>query len=95
MYFTIIVHKYTHLMQTIILRDDIYFKIRFNTLHGDTDLYWRVIIDEIEYLVHSIHCKVESWSEASFDKKANAIKYHIAGVCNEFYIDENRKAIFQ
>jgi hypothetical protein len=74
---------------------DIYFKIRFNTTHGDTDLYWRVIIDEQEHLAHAVHCNVETWSEASFDKKANAIKYHMAGRCKVFYIDADRKAMFE
>ena len=79
----------------VVLTGNINFKIRFNTTHGDTDLYWRVIIDEIEYLANSIHCKVETWSDASFDNKAQAIKYHIAGSCSVFHIDETRKAIFQ
>lgn len=79
----------------IFIEGDIYFKIRFNTAHGDTDLYWRVIIDEEEFLANSLLCKVDTYSESSFDKKANAIKYHMAGVCSEFLIDESKKAIFK
>lgn len=81
--------------EQIALSGDIFFKIRFNTTHGDTDLYWRVIIDEVEYLANSIHCKVDTWSDTSFDKTAQAIKYHIAGQCSKFYIDEAKKAVFQ
>lgn len=71
------------------------FKIRFNTAHGDTQLYWRVIIDEQEYLATSLHCNVSTFSDASFDKKANALKYHIAGECTEFALDEQYNAIFK
>lgn len=62
-------------------------------MHGDTGLYWRVIIDEQEYLVKSIHCKVETWSDASFDVRANNIKYNMTGRCREFYIDHEDKGI--
>jgi len=71
------------------------FKLRFNTMHGNTDLYWRVIIGEEEHLVASIQCEVPTYSDASFDKKANTIKYHMAGKCNEFIIDETGKGILR
>ena len=80
--------------ETIAIRGDYFFKIRFNTMHGDTDLYWRVIIDNKEFLVHSVHCNVATYSDQSFDKNANAIKYHMAGNCTELLINEDRKAIF-
>jgi len=79
---------------TISIKGDIYFKIRFNTMHGDTDFYWRVIIDEREFLACSVRCKVETYSDKSFDKNANTIKYHIAGKCTEFCITEDNTALF-
>lgn len=73
--------------EEILLKGDLHFKLRFNTMHGDTGLYWRVIIDDREYLVKTIHCKVETWSDSSFDTRANAIKYNMAGKCTGFHID--------
>jgi hypothetical protein len=78
----------------ITMKGNIHFRIRFNTVHGDTDLYWRVIIDDEEYLARSLHCKVETRSDASFDTRAGVIKYHIAGDCHEFHLDEDGQAIF-
>jgi len=80
--------------EPISLKGDLHFKLRFNTMHGDTDLYWRVIIDEVEYLVKSVHCKVDTWSDSSFDIKANAIKYNMAGICKDFSVDETGKGVF-
>lgn len=82
-------------MKKISLEGDIHFKIRFNTAHGDTDMYWRIIIDDVEYLANSVRCKVETFSDASYDKKAGAIKYHIAGQCKLFYVDDKEQAMFQ
>jgi hypothetical protein len=79
----------------ILLKGSIDFKIRFNTTHGDTNLYWRVIIDEKEYLVSDIQCQVYTFSDRSFDKKANAIKYHIAGQCKEFIVGNDMIATFK
>lgn len=70
------------------------FKIRFNTNYGDTDLYWRVIVDDTEYLVRNIICNVPTHSESSFDSRANAQKWHIAGVCSAFTISEEKIAHF-
>lgn len=81
--------------QPTVLNGNIDFKVRFNTQHGDSDLFWRVIIDDKEYLVRSLHCKVDTYSDASFDKNAGFIKYHIAGVCKEFVIDEELNASFK
>jgi hypothetical protein len=78
-----------------LLKGNIAFKLRFNTAHGDTDLYWRVIVDDTEYLTRSVRCKVETCSDASFDKTAGVVKYHIAGVCSELMIDENLNAVFK
>jgi len=64
-------------------------------MHGETNLYWRVIIGDEEHLVASIQCDVPTFSDASFDKKANTIKYHMAGKCNEFIIDETGKGILR
>ena len=80
---------------TTAINGDIHFKIRFNTLHGTTDLYWRVIIDETEYLARTVHCKVDTYSDASFDKNAGVIKYHIAGTCTDFSIDGEQNALFK
>lgn len=77
--------------EAVFLRGDLQFKLRFNTMHGDTDLYWRVIIDDEEYLVKNVHCMVETWSDSSFDTRANAIKYNMAGKCTAFRIDEEGK----
>jgi hypothetical protein len=74
-------------------QNDIYFKIRFNTTHGDTDLFWRIIINDTEHLATAVSCSVPTWSESSFDQKAGAIKWHMAGKCTSFIIDENRTAI--
>lgn len=81
--------------EPISVKGNIHFKIRFNTAHGDTDLYWRVIIDDTEYLVRNLMCKVDTYSDASFDKKAGVIKYHIAGDCTDFYIDETLNAFLR
>jgi len=75
--------------------EEISFKIRFNTAHGDTGLYWRIIINEREYLAKSIQCSVPTFSESSFDRVAGAIKYHLAGKCTEFYVDELKNAYFK
>ena len=80
---------------SVSVRGNIHFKLRFNTTHGDTDLYWRVIIGDAEYLVRSLVCKVDTWSDASFDERAGQIKYHIAGVCTDFDIDEELRAILK
>ena len=81
-------------MSPLLLEGDIYFKIRYNTMHGDTDFYWRVIINDTEYLVKSLVCNVPSFSESSYDTKAGAIKYHIAGRCRRFVIDELGQGVF-
>lgn len=78
-----------------VVKDNIFFKLRFNTAHGDTDLYWRVIIDDDEYLTRSVSCQVATRSDASFDKKAGVIKYHIVGTCTEFIVDDNLNAILK
>ncbi len=80
---------------TAIAENALNFKIRFNTTHGDTGLYWRVIIEEQEYLVATLYCMVHTRSDASFDERAGVIKYHIAGSCNEFHVDENENAFFK
>ena len=77
------------------IKGNIEFKIRFNTMHGDTDFFWRIIVEEEEYLAKTLHCMVHTRSDASFDKKANTIKYHIAGTCIEFMVDENANATFK
>lgn len=71
------------------------FKIRFNTLHGESDLYWRVIIDDTEYLVRSVKCYVNTYTDASFDTNAGTIKYHIAGAFTVMNIDLNLNAVFK
>jgi hypothetical protein len=71
------------------------FKIRFNTQHGDTNLFWRVIIGDDLYLATAIDCRVPTYSDASFDARQNAMKYNLAGVCNEFIIDEEERAILK
>jgi hypothetical protein len=87
--------------QPITITGNIRFKLRFNTAHGATDLYWRVIIgaahsgeEEQEYLVRTIRCKVETYSESSYDARAAAIKYHIAGACTRLSISAQGEAIF-
>jgi len=81
-------------MQPISLDDDIFFKLRFNTMHGDTDFYWRIIIEEDEYLARTLNCLVNTFSDESFDKKANTIKWHIAGKCKHFRLDGDGNATF-
>ena len=72
---------------------DIEFKIRFNTQHKDTDLYWRVIVNDEENLVRTIKCNVNTYTESSFDKLSGMIKFHIAGFCEQICIDENLNAV--
>ena len=81
-------------MKTVKIEGNIFFKIRFNTMHGDTTLYWRVIIGDDEYLARSLDCKVNTFSDESFDKIANTTKWHIAGICRYFYLDEEGRATF-
>ncbi len=71
---------------------DLLFKIRFNTTHGDSGLYWRIIISEHEYLVRAVHCAVPTSSESSFDDRAGAVKFHMAGKCTEFFLDDLKNA---
>lgn len=78
--------------QSVLLSGKIIFKLRFNTTHGDTNLYWRVIIGDTEHLVTTLQCNVSTHSDASYDERAGMIKYHIAGECSEFSIDENGNA---
>jgi len=78
----------------IILTGHMHFKVRFNTTHGDTGLYWRIIVDDEEYLVCNLHCKVETRSDASFDARAGVIKYHIVGECEQLYIGTDGNALF-
>lgn len=82
-------------MTPIHLSGDIHFRLRFNTKHGDTNLYWRVFIDDQEYLVAGITCLVPTHSDAAFDKEANEMKYNMAGVCREFIVDEQGTAVFR
>ena len=79
-------------MDLITNEEGLLFKIRFNTTHGDTDLYWRIIIDDEEHLVRTIQCLVPTWSESSFDKRAGSVKFHMAGRCREFLVDEMKNA---
>lgn len=81
-------------MPPLRLSGDIHFRLRFNTRHGDTNLYWRVFIQDREYLAASIKCLVPTHSDASFDPTANEIKYNMAGSCREFTIDEQGHAVF-
>ena len=81
-------------METVTLKGDIFFKIRFNTMHGETNLYWRVIIGEDEYLAATLNCLVNTFSDESFDQKANATKWHLAGRCQHFNIDADGNATF-
>ena len=86
-----------HLPMTIkpvSINSSIYFKIRFNTTHGDTGFYWRIIIGDEEYLACSLECKVGTRSDASFDSRAGVIKYHIVGECSELFINEAGHAVF-
>jgi len=71
------------------------FRIRFNTLHGDTDLYWRLLVSGSEYLVSTIECRVPTCTDRSYDTNAGAVKFHIAGTCTEMKITENHHAILQ
>jgi len=74
---------------------NIHFRLRFNTRHAGTNLYWRVFIGDREYLASGIKCMVPTSSDASFDEQAGEMKYNIAGVCREFLIDENGLALFR
>lgn len=82
-------------MHPLIIQARKTFKIRFNTTHGDTGLYWRIIIDDEEYLARNVHCAVATYSESSFDKRAGSVKYHMAGECNEFCLDESENAFLK
>lgn len=76
----------------ISLQGPLFFRIRFNTQHGDTGLYWRILIGGAEYLTTSINCQVRTYSESSFDDMANAVKYHMAGEASLLEIDEQGAA---
>lgn len=77
------------------LSGSLFFKIRFNTAHNGSGFFWRIIIDEKEYLAIALHCNVPTFSEASFDKNANEIKYHIAGNCTSFILNEDKIAFLK
>jgi len=69
-------------------------------MYGDTDLYWRIIIapfdadqGDMQYLSRSQQCNVATYSDVSYEEGAKAIKYNLAGVCNELVIDEEGKAV--
>ena len=62
---------------SIVIHGPLEFKLRFNTTHGDTNLYWRVFINNVEYLAATLQCMVPTHSDASFDTRANTTKYQI------------------
>lgn len=57
-------------------------QIRFNTEHGNTDLLWRVVIDNHEYLAKSIQLEVPSHTTTD-TLSDGRIKYHITALYNE------------
>jgi hypothetical protein len=69
-------------------------KIRYNTLATDTDvLRWRVIIDEVEYLVENVHINVPTFTtvDTVYDaiRNEHVTKYHISCVCSSFSMKNN------
>lgn len=82
-------------MTPLQLQGSMHFRLRFNTKHGDTNLYWRIFINDKEYLVSSIQCEVPTHSDTCFDEQANEQKYNIAGYCNEFIVHEDGTAILR
>jgi hypothetical protein len=80
---------------SILLKGPAQFRIRFNTKHNGNGLFWRVIVENTEYLASSISCKVHTYSDSSFDHQSNEMKYNIAGTFNTLIIDENNQAILE
>lgn len=57
-------------------------QIRFNTEHGNSDLLWRVIIENHEYLAQSIQLEVPSHTTTDILPDGR-IKHHITALYNE------------
>jgi hypothetical protein len=63
-------------------------QIRFNTEHGLSNLYWRVIVDDKEFLAKSVQLEVSSFSTT--DTLADGrIKHHITAIYNELIWNED------
>jgi len=56
------------------------FKIRFNTEHKSSELKWRVLIDEEEYLAKQINvnCPCKTSEDWILINDFPALKYHIS-----------------
>lgn len=77
------------------LTGTLHFRIRFNTMHGTTGLYWRVLIGNEEYLAATLRCQVPTFTESSYDERAQAVKYHMAGLCSQLTINEAGEAVLE
>ncbi len=68
------------------------FKIRFNTQHKDTNgLYWRVIINEKEYLFADVLIKNKEVKTISHLLASGEQKWSIYCDSDEYSIDEDKK----
>lgn|GEM_PF-479434 len=79
----------------VYLSGNISFRLRFNNRHAGTNLFWRVFIEDREYLAATVSCLVPTYSDTSLESGTGEMKYNMAGVCHEFMITEAGVALFR
>ncbi|GAB4447700.1 MAG: hypothetical protein OHK0036_02340 [Bacteroidia bacterium] len=72
------------------------FKIRFNTQYKDTDgLYWRVLINEKEFLVKDVVIKNKLVKTISHTLPTGEQKWSVYCESDNYTIDENNIIIIE
>lgn len=62
-------------------------KIRFNTEHAGTDLLWRILIDEVEYLASEVKINVPTLTTTDVLTDGR-VKHHISASYKKITWDE-------
>jgi hypothetical protein len=71
-----------------------YVQIRYNTqVKSGEDFHWRLIIDGVETLVHSIKVNVPTWTTQDFIENVGE-KWHISCLCDEVIIVNNHAQLY-
>lgn len=67
-------------------------KIRYNTSVDDDFLYWRVLIEGVEYLVSDVIINVKSFTTKDFIEGVG-MKHHITCESDEIIWNEENKVV--
>lgn len=67
-------------------------KIRYNTTVSDNFLFWRVLIQEIEYLASDIKINVPTYTTKDFIDGVG-MKHHITCEANDIVWNEENKTV--